>query len=314
MIRSAVGKATAVLIPLLLAAACGYATMASPPGAGHAPAKTARPAACAAVPARFAGIALPAPQARTLPRFETTSSVRPQVLEYYSKFGYGFPAGPAETAESAGAVPLLQWIPPHYDPLYQIAAGKYDGYISRFAASLKSFGCPVILSFGHEFNGPWWPWGKGRQSAVSFVAAWRHIHDVFTAYGVRNVTWAWNPNVVTGPTVASPAAWWPGSAYVNLVALDGYYWGPSSTFGSVFTRSIVAVRKIAPGKPMFVAEAGAYPGPGMASRIGGLFAGARRTGLAGIVYFDIPGNRDWRLEDNPAALAEFRVAAKEYGR
>lgn len=319
MNRSRAGRAAAIAIPLLLFAAAGWAVLAphsAARSAHHPAAATAsvvpRPAVCAAVPPRFTGVALPAPQDRTLAEFTQSSGVRPQVLEYYAKFGYGFVGGPAAAAEADGAVPLLQWIPPHYDPLAQIGAGKFDGYLRSFAASVKAFGCPVMLSFGHEFNGPWWPWGRGKQPASAFVAAWQHMHAVFAAAGVRNVIWVWNPNVVSGPAVADPAAWWPGAADVNLVALDGYYWGASDTFGSVFTQSIAVVRQIS-GKPVFLAETGAYPGNRMPARIAGLFAGAARSGLAGVVYFDIRGNRDWRIQDDPAALAAFRAAVKGFG-
>jgi mannan endo-1,4-beta-mannosidase len=311
MTRSAFGRAVAIAIPLLVAAAAAWGIWPrSASSAAPSAAPVTRPASCVALPARFTGVALPGPQSLTLPRFTQESGMRPQVLEYYSKFSYGFIAGPAVTAESAGAVPLLQWIPPHYDLLSQIAAGKFDSYIRQFARSVSSFGCPLMLSFGHEFNGPWWPWGVGHQPATSFVAAWRHIHDVFNANGARNVLWVWNPNIITDPGVAKPAPWWPGAAYVNMVALDGYYWDTSSTFSEVFTSSIASVRQFS-DKLMFIAETGVDPGSGMAGRVTDVFDGAARSGLTGIVYFDIPGNRDWRLERNPAALAAFRTASRE---
>jgi hypothetical protein len=314
--RSGAGRAVAVTIPLALAAAAAWAVLWPRPAATIAhrlvPPAVTRPAACAPVPSRFTGVALPAPQASTLPAFIRVSGVRPQVLEYYAKFGYGLITGPAMAAEKAGAVPLLQWIPPHHDLLAQIAAGKFDGYLRRFAAQMKAFGCPLMLSFGHEFNGPWWPWGRGRQPASAFAAAWQHMHAVLAAAGVRNVVWVWNPNVVSGPAVASPAPWWPGSGCVDMVALDGYYWGPSDSFASVFARSVSGIRGIT-RKPVFVAETGAYPGPGMAGRITGLFRGAAQTGLAGVVYFDISGDHDWRLENDPAALSAFRAAAEKHG-
>ena len=202
MNRSAFGRAAAVAIPIALVAAAGWAVLprsSAHPAVAQAEIPVKRPAACASLPARFTGVALPAPQGRTLPAFTAASGVRPQVLEYYAKFGFGFIFGPALAAESAGAVPLLQWIPPSYDPLSQIAAGKYDSYLRQFAVSVRTFGCPLMLSFGHEFNGPWWPWGRGKQSPASFTAAWRHIYEVLEQAGVRNVTWVWNPNVASGP-------------------------------------------------------------------------------------------------------------------
>lgn len=50
-----------------------------------------------------------------------------------------------------------------------------------------------------------------------------------------------------------------------------------------------------------------------------LFAGVRRHQLNGLVWFDMHqhggiNHQDWRLEDNPAALAAFRREARSFGR
>jgi beta-mannanase len=230
------------------------------------------------------------------------------VVEYYAVFGDRFDARRAGTAEQAGAVPLMQWNPEH-SSLPAIANGRYDAYLRAVAAAVRQFGCPLMLSFAHEMNRPWFSWGSQHQSPATFVAAWRHIHGIFAASGASNVVWAWNPNV------GSPASlhrWWPGSAYVSIVALDGYYLSPQDTFSSVFGRTVRTVRRIAPGMRVIIAETGAYPGPGMVRRIGNLFAGAKAAGLAGVIYFDIARQRDWHLDDNPAALTAFARSAKGY--
>ena len=66
-----------------------------------------------------------------------------------------------------------------------IAAGKYDGYLSSYAEAVKAYRHPVILSFGHEMNGSWYPWGYQGTSPPTFVAAWRHIVKLFRALGAR---------------------------------------------------------------------------------------------------------------------------------
>ena len=50
-----------------------------------------------------------------------------------------------------------------------------------------------------------------------------------------------------------------------------------------------------------------------------LFAAIQHHGLTGLVWFDKRQNRgihhqDWRLEDNPAAVALFRREARDFGR
>ena len=36
-----------------------------------------------------------------------------------------------------------------------IASGRYDGYLSSYAAAVHAYRHPVIVSFGHEMNGSW---------------------------------------------------------------------------------------------------------------------------------------------------------------
>jgi hypothetical protein len=80
--------------------------------------------------------------------------------------------------------------------LADIAAGKYDSYLSKYAATVHAYQHPVILSFGHEMNGPWYSWGHTHASPAAFVAAWRHIVTLFRAQGAQNVTWLWTVNVI----------------------------------------------------------------------------------------------------------------------
>lgn len=59
------------------------------------------------------------------------------------------------------------------------------------------------------------------------------------------------------------------------------------------------------------------PGAHLAAKIPGLFSGCRRHGLAGFVWFDITQHdgshhQNYRLGDEPAALAMYRHAARIY--
>lgn len=303
------GKPLAIMLPLLLVAAAAYSLVQHPAHPAEAAGASVRPASCARLAVPFTGVVVAPPQGQSLREFTLVSSLRPSVLEYYVEFGDRFDASRAGIAAQAGAVPLMQWNPVH-SHLSAIADGKYDDYLRAFAAAVRNFDCPLMLSFAHEMNRPWFSWGSRRQPAAAFVAAWQHIHGIFAAAGASNVIWVWNPNV--GSSAASLRRWWPGPAYVSMVGLDGYYLSPRDTFGSIFRVTLHAVRKIAPGMRVLVAETGAYPGPGMARRVANLFAGAKAAGLAGVIYFDIARQRDWYLEDDPAALAAFGQAARGY--
>ena len=56
---------------------------------------------------------------------------------------------------------------------------------------------------------------------AQFVAAWRHIHDVFAKLGVHNVIWVWTTEGYL-PHERTIAAMYPGNAYVDWIGYDPY--------------------------------------------------------------------------------------------
>jgi hypothetical protein len=248
--------------------------------------------------------------------FTRSTGVAPDVITYYSGWLEPFQAGFADAVARRGAVPLVQIDPTDVD-LSAIAAGKYDTYLDVYAAAVRDYRHPVILSFGHEMNGNWYSWGYGHTSPAAFVAAWRHIVTLFRSRDARNVTWLWTPNVISTPSVISaatggisPGPWWPGGSYVTWVGLDGYYYNSSQTFSSLFGPTIAAVRGLT-SDPILIAETSAAPAAGQAAKIADLFAGIHLYGLLGFVWFDTVHTEDWRL-NSPSAFAAFRRAAKNY--
>ena len=242
--------------------------------------------------------------------FTAGTGIKPRVLVYYSGWQEPFRVGFAQTAAKDGAVPLVQMNPTDVS-IAAIAAGRYDGYLSVYAKTVRAYHHPVILSFGHEMNGYWYSWGYGHTSPIAFVAAWRHIVNVFRALGAQNVTWLWTVNNIHKQTgVPSPDPWWPGNSYVNWVGIDGYYIDSSSVFNSVFGPTIVAVRALT-HDPILIAETSAAPASNQPAKIANLFEGVRLYGLLGFVWFDSLNKVDWRL-NRPAAIAAFRRSARTY--
>ena len=54
---------------------------------------------------------------------------------------------------------MIVQIDPRYASVAGIAAGNYDGYLRSYADSVRDFGSPVIIGFGHEMDARWYPWG-----------------------------------------------------------------------------------------------------------------------------------------------------------
>jgi len=240
--------------------------------------------------------------------FMTTTGQQPNLAGYYSGWGEPFETSFAETASRHSAVTIVQW-DPTLASVSKIAAGGYDSYLRSFADSVREFGRPVVIGFGHEMNAYWYSWGYRHTSPSTFVAAWRHIVTIFRARHAENVTWLWTLQADergTGPI----ASWWPGEKYVTWVGIDGYYYYPSETFFSIFGKTIAEVRSIT-GLPVLLSEVAVGPQADQARKIPDLFAGMRHYGTLGLVWFDIAQHngvyhQDWRIEDNQAAETAFR--------
>ena len=247
--------------------------------------------------------------------FSNATGAQPDVVMYYSGWFVPFPAGFAATAANHGAVPLVQIDPDKTGAnisIAGIASGRYDGYLSSYAEAVRVYRHPVILSFGHEMNGSWSPWGYKHTSPAVFVAAWRHIVSLFRALGAQNVTWLWTVNIINDAQsgkIVRPDQWWPGSSYVTWVGIDGYYLKSSWQFAPLFGPTISDIRSLT-ADPILIAETGAVQTADQPAKINDLFAGIRSYGLLGFVWFNSTNTVDQHFAVNsPAAIAAFRKGA-----
>jgi beta-mannanase len=176
-----------------------------------------------------------------------------------------------ENARRYGAIPILNWASSSSparlnDSEFQLSdliSGRLDGYLRAFAIEAKRWGHPYFLRFNREMNGFWFPWSEGVNGnrTGEFVAAWRHVHEIFTSVGATNATWVWCPNVNIYGELAKLRPLYPGGRYVDWTCLDGFNWGkrPGSpgwlSFNQIYHSTYhEIVKKIAPGKPMMIGE------------------------------------------------------------
>jgi mannan endo-1,4-beta-mannosidase len=321
MRRAGAAAAVAVLVAVLAGchqpgfpAHAAYVPAPSVPASAPVPAGASLPAVASGAPAYIGVYERGVPRAWSpIRRFAEATGVTPDIALYYSAWHEKFWMSFANTAYAHGAVPFVQLQPDHVS-LSAIAAGFSDSYLRSYARTVRAFGHPVILSFGHEMNGTWYPWSAGSTSPAVFRAAWRHVVAVFRAAGASNVTWLWTISS-TNAAGSGLRQWWPGSAWVNWVGIDGYYYRASSSFTSVFGTTVSDVRTFT-HDPILISETGVSPAAGPA-KITSLFTGVRRDHLLGFVWFDVAQHegiyhQDWRLENNPAALATFRRDAAAF--
>lgn len=329
----AAGKVAAMLVPVLLLVIAvkvfahdGHSMAMVPharrdrpaPGVSGAAAAAVRSVAGAAasMPGRcgsgapkppLIGLAPSTPWQAGVARFEKVTRVRPQLVVSYVPFGSPFDPERACQVARSGALLMIQMNPRHAG-LGAIAAGRYDSYLNRYAKAVRALDVPLVYSFAHEMNGPWFPWGYRHTAPATFIAAWRHIHRVFARAGARNVIWCWNVNR-NGyiPGAVSPARWWwPGRRYVDWVGVDAYFMRPADTFATVFGTTFADIRQFT-RKPILITETAVPPGPQQTAQIASLFAGIRLSqGIIGFVWFDTNGRARWHLEPRPSGVAAFR--------
>ena len=252
------------------------------------------------------------------------------VVNFYQAWIWDTPLPVAElrAVAAGGAEPEITWEP--WDPrrgtdqpdwsLATISGGAHDAYITSWARAAAAYGHPLMIRWGHEMNGSWYPWAPAVNggSPAGYVAAYRHVHDLFHAAGATNVAWVWSPNIVQGqPTPLGQL--YPGPGYVDVIGIDGYNGGTDVSFmggwrtpQDVFAPTLAAVDQLAPSVPVVVNETGSSENGGSkAAWITELFSYlATSTRVGGLFWFDFatPGQADWRLATSPAAFAAARTA------
>ena len=159
-----------------------------------------------------------------------------------------FPTSNLNVIWRHGSLPLVFWSPwdrpyeqskgPDRFSLNEIIKGTWDGYIDRWADAARAFGKPMIVVFGVEMNGDWFPWSGtyyGGSKLVDdrpdqwegperFKAAYRHVVDRVRARGANNIKWMFHTNNYSYPldTWNFAPAYYPGPDYVDWLGLSVY--------------------------------------------------------------------------------------------
>lgn len=249
------------------------------------------------------------------------------VVNYFQSTSQGFTASQAANAAKNGSIPLITlefWDytkgvnQPAYS-LKSISGGSWDSYLRTYARNAKAFGGTIWLRPLHEMNGNWYPWcgTVNGNSPADFVPAWKRIRQIFTEEGATNVKFVWSVNNDSVPSTTANAisAYWPGDAYVDYVAIDGYNFGTGDSwstwrsFSSVFGTSYSAVTKLT-SKPLVITEMGcSTTGGDKTAWITDMFRVLPTSfpRVKGVVWFNANKERDWRIESSATSLEAFKT-------
>ena len=295
----------------------------------------------------FAGVFRP-PAPLDMARFDAYVDMTdrdPAILMWFQPWApdetapYRFDAAAVVATMRRGAIPMISWEPwdPGTDPglldrpddqsdfrLQRIVDGEFDAYIREWAEGCAMVGGPIMLRPMHEMNGNWYPWNGfvNGNSPKLYIAAWRHVHDIFVEEGATNVTWVWSVNHTSGPDVAKnyPEVYYPGDAYVDWIGISGFNWGNSrpglswSSFTATYDASIEYLRRY--GKPMAICEFASVETPGdKAEWITDAYQRIRTEypEIKAVIYYDnleqgVKGKQDWNVDSSPESLAAYTEA------
>jgi len=210
-----------------------------------------------------------------------------------------------------------------------VAAGDHDAELTRMAQGVASLHVPVFVTFDHE---PDQPARAAVGTPADYVAAWRHVHDLFLAQGATNAVWVWVVMALPQTYAATPA-FWPGDGYVDWLSWDSYDLAGCNTAAGFDPARFQSFRSTGLGYlqwlraegsatgidlhlPMMISETGTVDLPGRTDRWYDEVPDVLRDepGIKAVTIWDhtsgFPGC-DFRLDPSPALRSSVARAAAD---
>jgi hypothetical protein len=280
-------------------------------------------------------------------KFEKMAGKHHAIIASSSFWGeLGFPLKNMQMISRHGALPLLFWSPwdrpyaergvPDRFSLTEILLGKWDAYIDQWAVAARESHIPLLVSWGLEMNGNWFPWSgsyygggnavkTGFEGPETFKKAYRYVVDRVRAKGASNILWGFHANHFTYPQEAwnRMSEYYPGADYVDWLGLSVYgkQFGDNvwSSFKDVMEEAYLEICRLDPVKPVLVAEYGVGEFPASGNKAEWLTGAmdllrTRYTRVKGAVYWherwpNADGTySNLRINSSPEALAAYRNA------
>ena len=248
-------------------------------------------------------------------RFEYNLNQRLDIVHWFMSWNHAWNPSLLALAATNGRKPMISW-EAHNQPVANIAAGQYDDYIRSWAKGAKEFGKIIYLRPLPEMNGNWTPWNGDPDN---FVLAWQRIVTIFRQEGANNVVWVWAANISDYPNTATNRLenYYPGAAYVDILAMDGYNWGTSrnwsnwQSFEEIFSKPYKRISKLGNQEIWITEMSSTEIGGNKANWIEEMFASNKFPRLSAIIWFDENKELDWRVQSSDNSLEAFRQGVRQ---
>lgn len=203
------------------------------------------------------------------------NSIAATFMDLYDPLSTSILVDELNAAWSAGYTPFINLAPspgasgddcPAELTAGAIAGGSLDTEIRQWASAFRDWaeGDPTRRAFIaplQEMNGYWICYGL---DPASYRRAFVHIQQGFQQAGVpaNRVSWVFAPNGWSGEDAPIFEAYYPGNAFVDVVAFSAYNFAACSPYPAddwrppqqIFEGYLARMREMAPGKPIFIAE------------------------------------------------------------
>jgi parallel beta-helix repeat protein len=251
-------------------------------------------------------------------RLETAIGRQFNIGHSFVPWGAGLGEVPAANV-AAGRTPMISF--GRGGSWRAVATGHHDPYLTALARSVAALDRPVLLRYAWDMDTASQRTTTTRSRGAAYVAAWRHVRELFAAQGVR-AFWVWSPNAdAFAGARGGVDQYWPGDNYVDWVAADGFNWGNCTgrstwrDFGPIF--KAFSSWGSARAKPLMISGTGTVEDPIDPGRKRGWYLDAARA-LAGsmpriraVVLLDQGGRCDWRPDTSAQSMQGFVDFARD---
>lgn len=158
-----------------------------------------------------------------------------------------FPKLAVQRCRDMGRIPYIRLMPwseytdkGQRDPIFTMDAflsGKFDSELTRWALEAKKLPGPMIIEFGPEVNGNWFPWNGSWNGGAKtdlygdptipdgpekFRDTYRHIIDLFRKEGLHDITWVLHVDTARMPETSwnKTEYYYPGDDYIDWIGLS----------------------------------------------------------------------------------------------